>query len=226
MSLIEDIITCVNVHASAPKAKFASIGSTASPNDIYLFAYKELSIYLRYLFIAYDNAVKIDFKNLSDWPWYIIASDANNDPYIDEIWIVTYNYDIWLERVLNSAGIPFSISIIQNPTPLPNIRILKPHGSISFAHHLTRDPAAFQIAYDRELPDAPASEFKVTYDKLNQYYLVSAMIPPAGDSGRFNQRWANEIRNKIREVAKGITRAVPPHIILPNMLPNISPFVV
>ncbi|MBI5633637.1 MAG: SIR2 family protein [Nitrospirae bacterium] len=203
MSLIEDIITCVNVHAGSPQKIAAT--TIAAPNDIYLFAYKELSIYLRNLFVAYDSAMPISLDAITNWPWYEILKSANDDPEIEEISIVTYNYDIWLERMLRLANIPFCISVVEKPTPTPKIRIYKPHGSISFAHKQTRDPASFQIAYGRDLPDAPASDFSVTYDKLDQYYLVNAMIPPAGDSGRFNQTWAKEIRREIKKITNNLT---------------------
>lgn len=203
MSLIEDIITCVNVHASAPQKVPTTV--TPSPNDIYLFAYKELSIYLRYLFVAYDKAIQVTGPAITNWAWFEILKEANDDANIDEISIVTYNYDIWLERVLIAAGLPYHIPPIENMTPSPKIRIYKPHGSISFAHNKVRDPASFQIAYGKDLPDAPAVDFSVTYDKLDRYYLVNAMIPPAGDSGRFNQAWANEIRTEIRKVIGSLT---------------------
>jgi hypothetical protein len=53
MRLIEDIITCVNVYALNPNK--SKIGIKGSPNDIYIYAYKELSSYLKELFVFYDN---------------------------------------------------------------------------------------------------------------------------------------------------------------------------
>lgn len=204
MSLIEDIITCINVHAVSPRK--GVIGADASPNDIYLYAYKELVAYLRHLFVAYDRAVPLALPQIQSWPWCELLDQANADVTIDEIWIVIYNYDIWLERVLLLKGINFSMHAVENPATPPKIRLLKPHGSISFVHKTVRDRAAFQIVYDRDLPDCQAADFGVSYSDLDQNYLVNAMIPPAGDSGRLNQSWAIEIRNKIKAITESMTK--------------------
>lgn len=200
MSLIEDIITCVNVHATSTQK--AVVPAPASPNDIYLYAYKELSLYLKHLFIAYDKAIPVESASIASWPWIDILRKANADTSIDRIDIITYNYDIWLERILIKDTIPFSVSVVEAPNAANKINIFKPHGSISFAHKHTRDPTAFEIVYNRDWPDAPASDFSVTYDNLDKYYLVNAMIPPAGDSGRFNQTWAREIRSALLKTIK------------------------
>jgi hypothetical protein len=92
--------------------------------------------------------------------------------------------------------------VVEAANAANKINIFKPHGSISFAHKHTRDPTAFEIVYNRDWPDAPASDFSVTYDNLDKYYLVNAMIPPAGDSGRFNQTWAREIRSALLKTIK------------------------
>lgn len=200
MLLIEDIITCVNVHATSFQKPI--VPSAASPNDIYLYAYKELAIYLKHLFVAYDKAVPVSGPTVANWPWLDILRNANSDPSIDEIDIITYNYDIWLERILKDAKVPFCIAAIQPPNPGSKINIFKPHGSINFAHKHTRDPSAFEIVYSRDWPDAPAKDFSITYDNLDKYYLVNPMIPPAGDSGRFNQTWAKEIRSLLLQKVK------------------------
>lgn len=199
MLLIEDIITCVNVYAS--KEKKNQFGSESRPNDIYIHAYKELLEYLKHLFIFYNKKIPDIPLSSESWPWFQFIKNANNSPYYSEVVIVTYNYDIWLERVLNKFSIPFNIGTVSPPLEGPKITILKPHGSISFTHKYQTDRDSYSINLDNELLDGAAEDFIVRYDKLDANYLVSALIPPAGESSRFNHTWAGQIRTDARTKA-------------------------
>ncbi len=86
--LIEDIITCVNVYASKDKRAY-SRGSDSYPNDIYIYAYKELLQYLKHLFIFYDNKVPEIPEKCQDWPWLKFIKNAYDNDYYSEIVIVT-----------------------------------------------------------------------------------------------------------------------------------------
>lgn len=61
------------------------------------------------------------------------------------------------------------------------------------------DKDSYAIKLDNELLDGSSNDFTVRYDSLENNYLVSALIPPAGDSSRFNHTWATEIRGKAKE---------------------------
>ena len=113
---------------------------------------------------------------------------------------------MWLERVLRLLNIPFTVGEIEAKSNGSKITILKPHGSISFAHRTVRDRQAFAISRNYELLDGAASDFTVRYDQLDENYLVNALIPPAGESGRFNHTWAGQIR-RAAKVAAGRLRA-------------------
>lgn len=199
MLLIEDIITCVNVHAS--KGKKNPIGESNRPNNIYINAYKELLQYLKHLFIFYDNAVSKIPDSYRSWPWLTFLKHVNASDEYDEIIVVTYNYDIWLERLLKLSDIPFNIGLVGDNTLNAKITILKPHGSISFTHRKKMDKDSYRIKPGNELLDGAAEDFTVSYDALADNYLVSALIPPAGESSRFNHTWASQIRQKAKEKA-------------------------
>lgn len=203
MSLIEDIITCVNAYASKPATKKLPTGPS-KPNDIYLFAYKELSAYLRSLFVWYDQQVPAVPDTASAWSWakFIRWASASND--YDRITIITYNYDIWLERVLLKLGVPFQVGLLQTHSPATKITILKPHGSISFCHKKVRDKAAFSIQLNRDLLDGDTPDFEVKYDHLDENYLVNPIIPPAGEAGRLNHTWAGKIRTECHKAASDL----------------------
>lgn len=207
VALIEDIITCANISASTP---------TPSPvksktENIYIDAYKELTSYLKHLFIYYDN--KIDNAVLNQvidkckWPWALFFQDIYTDKSYEKIVIVSYNYDIWLERILTLSGIPFNISEFENKVN-EKIQIIKPHGSISLIHKNKLDRISFRIPYDRELleiSNGEVTDFKISYNDLDENYLISAIIPPAGDSGRYNLGWANVLRTLAKTEASKLT---------------------
>ncbi|NOK18829.1 hypothetical protein [Corallococcus carmarthensis] len=200
MALIEDIITCVNVFVSAPK-KSTRPKTGNQPNDIYIFAYKELSLYLKHLFVYYDKKFGPIPDEVNKWSWLRLIEQANSETKYSKITIVTYNYDIWLERILEKSKIPFNIGLIGPSDPTTKITILKPHGSIGFTHKVIRDRAAFQIALNHDLLDGDVADFSPGYDNLDANHLISALIPPAGESGRFNHTWAGKIRTEAKRIA-------------------------
>ncbi len=199
MQLIEDIITCVNVYAS--KEKRNPVGHDYRPNDIYIYAYKELLQYLKHLFIFYNRKIKDIPDSVENWSWLKFLKHASDNDYYSEIVIVTYNYDIWLERVLQKFDIPFNVGMIGDNDPDAKINILKPHGSISFTHKQKTDKDSYTIKLDNELLDGSTDEFTIGYESLDDNYLVSALIPPAGESSRFNHTWASQIRGTAKHKA-------------------------
>jgi hypothetical protein len=199
MALIEDIITCVNVFVSTPK-KGARAKTGGQPNDIYIFAYKELSLYLKHLFIYYDKKLGPIPDEVEQWSWMRFIQRAANSSRYSRITVVTYNYDIWLERMLAKFKIPFNTGLIGAQDSSAKITILKPHGSIGFTHKTVRDRSAFSISLNHELLDGAAEDFSASYVDLDANYLVSALIPPAGESGRFNHTWAGQIRAEAKRI--------------------------
>ena len=92
--LIEDIITCVNVYASHPKKSELELNK----NDLYFSAYLELLAYLRSLFVFYNQKIEDLPDEALEWIWAKYMKKIIDEEIYDEINIVTYNYDIWLER--------------------------------------------------------------------------------------------------------------------------------
>lgn len=195
--LIEDIITCANVVDS----------NRRSGDNIYIKAYKELAIYLKHLFIYYNNKISDDEirGRIDSWSWSIFLDKVYNSSEYKKIIIVTYNYDVWLERYLKVKGMKFNIGVLERMNNKKKITILKPHGSISFIHKTKLDKSSFEISYNRDLSEGIAKEFSVKYSALDEHYLINAMIPPAGDSGRLQFGWASQIRGKIKQLAKELS---------------------
>ncbi len=200
MNLIEDIITCVNVYASNPNKSRSS--SSGRPNEIYIHAYKELSSYLKRLFVYYDENIDVLPDSILEWSWTQYLKNINSSGQYKEVHIVTYNYDVWLERLLMKAGVEFDVAGFEDTEK--KVKIYKPHGSISFKHKTLIDRSAYGIKYDRELLDGALEDFEVGYSALGENYLVNAMIPPAGEAGRLNHSWAGELQSKIRNLTNSL----------------------
>lgn len=83
---------------------------------------------------------------------------------------------------------------------------MKPHGSISFAHKQVTDRDSYSIKLDDELLDGSTDEFTVNYEDLDSNFLVSALIPPAGESSRFNHTWAAQIRGTAKHKASRLSK--------------------
>lgn len=194
MSIIEDLITCANVSLK-----------TRSRNlePIYKSAYQELTSYLKYLFIHYNSLISDEdlAKLTSNWSWLNFFKRIYQNENIKKVHIITYNYDIWLERIFKLNDVKFSIGGMEETNE--KFIIYKPHGSISFAY-LTPipDPSSFEIVNNaRDLIVGQTRDYSISYSNLNEtIYLQNALIPPAGDSSRLDalsDTWAGTIRNMI-----------------------------
>lgn len=196
--LIENIITCANMVSSS--------STMPQEDNLYLSAYYELVAYLKHLFIQYNDQVSdrnLLSKNMEDWGWLKLIQNAYNSTEYDKIIVITYNYDIFLERLLSLKHITYSVGGLEEDAE--KIILLKPHGSISFTHNKLGDPSTFAIRKSGDMYEASLSDFIVKYDGLDKNYLVNALIPPAGDSSRLTYKWANELRalvdNQINKIS-------------------------
>ena len=201
IKIIENILTSTNVFSSLELKKRPT--SINNYNGIYLKAYNELLAYLRSLFIHYDDEVNITLKKVEAWVWTAFLLSLNNNADVDKVIIITYNYDVLLERVLRKNKIGFSTYLGDGCTE--KFEIYKPHGSISFIHDITSPIDAFTIRDDFEHEDAEISEFKIRYNKLTCNPKSLPLIPPAGQSSRYPNSWATKIRTRIVERVKEST---------------------
>lgn len=196
IELINDIITCANIHNFAYKN-----GCGDSKNkSIYIQAYLELSSYLKYLFVYYNNLVTDkELKEIIDDIDLVRYIKDNINKY-NNITIITYNYDIWLERIFELLEIEFSLYGFQKDE---KIKIFKPHGSISFSFktkYIETRPYTIQDRF--EDISQKESDFEIITDFDNDYPIVDAIIPPAGDSSTYECGWIDTIREGILENLK------------------------
>ncbi len=197
--IIEDVITCANVSASS---EHPSIDGESS--NIYIKAYHELVLYLRYLFIFYNNEIKDDCINKlinNEWGWSKLFENINKNSKVKNVIIITYNYDIFLERILKALKIKYQMIGFDNIES--KFKIIKPHGSISFRTEKLNNKQTFGIKYNRdsiggELKDLIIDE-DVDFEKISK---LNSMIPPSGESDRYKMSWSNILREKSIEYAK------------------------
>lgn len=199
MSIIEEIITCSNMlfeYLDLAKEDKNRLKLIESDNQSeYIKAYSELIAYLKYLFIGYNEKISdaeiIDFIKKSEWGWIQYLKNACASSEFENISVITYNYDVWLERILNSLGIEYNICGCEHKNC--KVNIIKPHGSISFVPSSGKNKL-YSINYTIDSAGADISQMKIEYADLEQYDK-SYLIPPAGDSSRRKtDTWAATLR--------------------------------
>jgi len=209
--IIENIITCanalylkkdLNLNKEPSKLKAINVGK----GDIYINAYRELVIYLKYLFVLFDKSVDFDPGKISEWPWARLFTNLDRDDTVSDVYIVTLNYDLWLERTLDTQNIRFKTAVIENSSKTGKFQIIKPHGSISFMHKKERKD--FSINYDKqsEIFEGSAKDFEWKMKDLDKFTMITPLIPPAGESSRFNATWAGDLRKSAIDCAQKIEK--------------------
>lgn len=204
--LIRDIITSTNVYYLCYDD---TVRQELLKQSNYYKAYCQLITYLKNLFIYYNK--QITDKDLNRY----INEKNNFIKYLcniiknkGNVRIITYNYDIFLERMLQLYSLDFKIAAFDNFDDSTPIVIYKPHGSISFESISKRLPGQkFNIEKD---PFISATEEIINMENnfkvVNDNSIINPIIPPAGDSSRVNVGWSFEIKNSIEETIKKATK--------------------
>ena len=208
--LIEEIITCANMFFDFVKddeqKEHRQKMLTSRDQPIYLKAYCELVVYLKRLFSCYNGYISDDelkkFVNNSEWGWLKFLKNIDKGDY-EKIVFVTYNYDIWLERILKQLGYNYNMTGFDDLST-SNIDIIKPHGSISFVPK--DNESLYEISYKLDLEETSIDNLRVDYEQLLEYSR-GAIIPPAGDSMRFvTEEWSGKLREKAYKAAQTIEK--------------------
>ncbi len=134
-------------------------------------------------------------NEMNEWSWSKFFLAVQSDPSISSVCIVSYNYDIWLERLLDLLDIPFELPLV-NSNPIAKFKIFKPHGSISFVHKTKLMSEAFSINYNSFSTDGSLSDIDYSLTDINYHTPVNFIIPPAGESNRGVNTWAQTIRGE------------------------------
>ena len=210
-ALIEEIITCANMFfdfVNEPGQKEKRLEMASQGDDrLYLRAYSELIVYLRHLFSCYDSHISEEdlhqfIEQEHGWGWLDFFRNISDKCY-DKITVITYNYDIWLERILNALEVPYFVSEFDIEMD-GAVEIIKPHGSISFVPSDSK-VRTYGINYNLDFEGLSLDQLTIQYHDLKKYDK-GAIIPPAGDSSRLGTTvpWSNALKKKATKIAKQI----------------------
>jgi hypothetical protein len=97
------------------------------------------------LFVYYTRKVDITKAKgkLKSWGWTKYLRQLNADSNIKTVSIVSLNYDVWLENLLDMFSIPYSIDGFSSTKE--KIHIYKPHGSIAFLNSCADSGSPFRF---------------------------------------------------------------------------------
>lgn len=126
--------------------------------------------------------------------------DLNESDVFEKVSIISYNYDVIIERLLKKCNINFDVKGFDSTGA--KFELIKPHGSISFRHKRVSDNASFTINHKRISSEGNLDEMQVDYLNTHNYTLVNPIIPPAGDTSRFNFDWASNLRTFAKTAAE------------------------
>ena len=201
-AFISNIITCLNVFNFA-STNNESLIDTRSEANIYITAHNELSTYLKNLFIYYNSLITDkDLGEIAD-KVFLIEYIKGEKQKGNEIVIITYNYDIFLERLLKIKKIAFNVTGFTNSNA--KIQVIKPHGSISFVSKTKTIGKTFEFKNTFDSVTFDINDLTINYTLEKDTSLVNAIIPPAGDSNRLNKGWAKTIRDSLNQIIKTST---------------------
>ncbi|MEX8500277.1 hypothetical protein [Leptothrix ochracea] len=198
MQIIENIITCGNVVSLDPSSDPASMN-----DNIYMQAYYELTSYLRSLFVEYNRRFDMPSHDLiNKWGWVRKISELADNPGVEEITIISFNYDIFIERLLINLGIKFNCPPFTSSEN--KISIIKPHGSIAFKR---KNGTATKPIVKESFENLDINEIEVDFNSVAHDDAYVPLIPPAGDSNRGQAKWIQQLQKCCLERAKGLSES-------------------
>ena len=195
---IVDLITCFNVYNTA---QILTPSFRTEKTNIYKEAHNELSTYLKHLFMYYNTKITDDdLQSLKETPIMDVIKKEKSEG--NDIVIITYNYDIFLERLLKLNGISFGVYGFSRSIR-EKVKVLKPHGSISFVSKVLNPVGKkFDIKDTFDSMEMAITSLKLDYRLIDDRSLINAIIPPAGDANRLASGWAKYMREKLRDEIK------------------------
>lgn len=200
--LIGDIITSMNAYVLSVSQN----ENYEAQEGFHYKAYCQLISYLKNLFIYYNNLVSN--KQLTDF--LCNSGDALID-YIslnlkagNKIRIITYNYDIFLERLLQLQGITYKMAGFDECDINDQMIIYKPHGSISFESKEKRpNTSPYHVGTDLfQSCVMDISDMEVNLGVIRDQSLIDPIIPPSGDANRIKKGWSYSINQEVEKSVK------------------------
>lgn len=191
--LIDKFITSYNVYSKWREIS-ENLAIRMGIGNQYVELYNELLYYLKNLFLYYNSLVSDEvlmelIKNDKVPLIKTIKCAIQKKEYVK---IVTYNYDIFLERLLNISQVSYQIYGFGADNGY--VTIYKPHGSISFDTSLSL--RKYNVWDGLLLKIDQLTLVK----ELKREFNLCAIIPPYGDANNNKYSWVTAIRKGIEEI--------------------------
>lgn len=225
--LIEEISCCANMYLEYANLN-KDVKRFSEEPPIHLQAYSELTAYLRALFIWYDSLIDNDeieaMLNKNEWGWKHTFSKFKQ---YNAVTIIDYNYDMWLERILDVLSIPYSYpqeSYEKGDSRIGAVEIIKPHGSINYisGEEYTDPSRAISYRLDSDIPCL--NQLKTVLSVSESINFPGAIVAPGGDATRLypssitvqggdateseserRESWAQELQDEAKKRAKELS---------------------
>lgn len=190
---INNLVTSFNVYSNWRNANIGKV-INRNVNSIYIQAYEELNIYLKRLFIYYNSLVSDEMilHLIREKEIPLLTQIKKSIKNHDNIKIITYNYDIFLERILTLANIKYNMIGFTYDNSI-NVSIYKPHGSINYSCKTTNGHGL----YDR----LNISINNLQIDKnprINDCFSI--LVAPFGNAMLNINGWTSTIRHEIKNI--------------------------
>lgn len=195
ISFISNTVTSFNVYCNWRNNNKNHYIYHPKIGNQYIQAYDELNMYLKRLFIYYNSLITDDMLNklIKSNQISLLSHIKEALRKDDSVKVITYNYDIFLERILSLSKIPFNL-IGFNYDPDILVSVYKPHGSINFSCRCQLNKNSL---YER----LNISMDKLYIDKqLKLENSFSALVAPFGDAYQNLTGWTTYLREEIKKI--------------------------
>lgn len=187
--LIDDLPAAKDLYVRRLSGEFASdfeaFGSIAAggPHDVHLTC--ELRHYLAIAYSNYHRAVAPFLTGRIGWQSARLIETLADAGLTG---LVSYNYDINIESVLEAAGHTVRRLGVTNE-PLDGIPTFKPHGSIDFApaEHVFHVNASYPLSFVADLNDMPIR--RLISEELTRPRIEADLVLPAEKSKYIQFQW-------------------------------------
>ena len=190
---INNLVTSFNVYSNWRNSNRGNTNQR-NVNSIYIQAYEELNIYLKRLFIYYNSLVSdemiLHLIKKKEIPLLTQIEESINN--YNNIKIITYNYDIFLERILTLAKIRYNMIGFTYDESI-NVSIYKPHGSINYSCKNTNGQGLYE-RLNISIDDLQIEK------KLKIKDSFSVLVAPFGNAMINITGWTSTIRNAIQNI--------------------------
>lgn len=154
-----------------------------------------------FLAISYSHfQLQVDSLDIEGWPWLTWIRDSK----AELVGVVSFNYDLIIERTLEEAGLRFRrFGVRLEDTGIP---ILKPHGSIDFDVEGIRMPVGYplqNVALQNDFPRRRLNRMELLQPRTEADIVLPNEYSPFADF-----QWVAPGYQWFQEIGSSLTRCI------------------